>query len=484
MQLSSIPAKIAAIFAASAPPTSKNTIPLTQAGIIQPGQASYDVGFPSITMQPAASGGINPYGQDFNGILFASTGVNLWQSAGGTFPFDSAYATSIGGYPKGALLLRTDGTGYWFNTADNNSNDPEGATPTGWVPEWQAGITAVTGLTNTNVTLTSLQYGRPVITLAGTLTGNVQIIFPAFASEQWLVVNNTTGNFSITTKTASGTGVVIASASSQAIWSDGTNILAAGTTAAQIAGPVGAVRNMRCAISSASATATFTADEVVVETVLGGVRYCLPSFNKTVNLATTGAGGMDTGSAPASGFVAIYAIYNPTTGVSALLAKNASTLQTEVYSGANMPSGYTASALVGVWRTTAASLLVPGIQQDRTLTFSPVTVLSSTTTQASATALSIASAVPMNAKFIGGTNALAFTTTAGTLLSSTLSSDNATPSIGSFNVTLGGAATTINQIAAPFFNIQLITPQQIYYTFTIGGGTGQGITTQVNSYTF
>ncbi|MFJ3048524.1 hypothetical protein ACIPEN_22040, partial [Herbaspirillum chlorophenolicum] len=151
MQLSNLPARIAAIFAASAAPGYRNTIPLTQAGIAQPGQASYDVGFPSVTMQPAASGGINPYGQDFNGLGFALTAVQQWQSAGGTFPFDSAFATSVGGYPKGAVLINSAGDGFWISLADSNTNNPDtgGAN---WAPIDGYGITAVTGLTNANVT--------------------------------------------------------------------------------------------------------------------------------------------------------------------------------------------------------------------------------------------------------------------------------------------------------------------------------------------
>ncbi len=68
---------------------------------------------------------------------------------------------------------------------------------------------------------------------------------------------------------------------------------------------------------------------------------------------------MDSGTAPASGYVALYAIYNPTTGATALLAKNATAgLQAEVYAGGNMPAGYTASALIGVIPTNAGSQYV------------------------------------------------------------------------------------------------------------------------------
>ncbi len=129
---------------------------------------------------------------------------------------------------------------------------------------------------------------------------------------------------------------------------------------------VGTARNVVMSVTAASATATLTADEIIVETALGGFPFKLSSFSKTINLATIGAGGMDTGTAPTTGAVAIYAIYNPTTQTSALLATNASSVkQGNIYGGANMPTGYTASALVSVWLTTAASLFAIGYQQDR-----------------------------------------------------------------------------------------------------------------------
>lgn len=110
--------------------------------------------------------------------------------------------------------------------------------------------------------------------------------------------------------------------------------------------------------ATAGATVTFTANYVAVAAALGGQTFSLASFSETFNGATTGAGGMDTGSLPASGFVSIYAIYDPATGTPALLGTTAS--ETPVYGGAHMPSGYTASALLGIWPTTAGSLLVAG----------------------------------------------------------------------------------------------------------------------------
>ncbi|EOU3128503.1 TPA: hypothetical protein ACLH5A_004271, partial [Yersinia enterocolitica] len=133
----------------------------------------------------------------------------------------------------------------------------------------------------------------------------------------------------------------------------------------QLTGVVGTSRNAKMSVTAASSTATFTADELIVQTALGGLQYKLSSFSKTINLATTGAGGMDTGTVPANGFVALYAIYNPTTQISALLAVNASSVVApEVYGGSNIPAGYTASALVSVLPT-SSSQLAPVIQQGR-----------------------------------------------------------------------------------------------------------------------
>jgi hypothetical protein len=160
---------------------------------------------------------------------------------------------------------------------------------------------------------------------------------------------------------------------------------------------IGSARNVSMSVTAASATATLTADEIVVGAALGGQKYMLSSFNKTINLATTGAGGMDTGTAPVSGFVAIYAIYNPTTGTAALLAKNCTaSTPTSIYNGANMPSGYTASALDSIWRTNGSGQFVIGCQQDREINV-PVVAVVSGGTATSYTSFSLSAVVPLGA---------------------------------------------------------------------------------------
>lgn len=222
MQISGLPIRMPVPFADTG---TKNTIPQTSQVGITAGLASYPTGFPPLTMTPVAAGGVPPLGADFNGILNAITTAIRWANAGMGYPFDAAFASSVSGYPKGALLPNSAFTGYWLNTVDGNSTAPEAAdaSTTGWVPMLGYGSTAVT-LTSSSVTLTSLQASKRRIVLSGALTANVTLYFPAWVGE-WTVVNNCTGAYSVTLSTPSGTGVSIPGGSVYEIYGDGTNIV-------------------------------------------------------------------------------------------------------------------------------------------------------------------------------------------------------------------------------------------------------------------
>jgi hypothetical protein len=225
--------------------------------------------------------------------------------------------------------------------------------------------------------------------------------------------------------------------------------------------PVGAVRNLYCGCSGSTSSATFTADEIIVETALGGTTYKLASFNKTINISTTGAGGMDNGSPPANGFVAIYAIYNPTTTASALLAIDASSANMpQVYSGAYMPSGYTASALISVVATVSSQFKLFG-QIDRQVWFSNVQVLTIGANQ-SITTLGISAAVPYNAKKVSGLMSASFTS--GTI-TATVSMSSST--VAQQNMNAGAAASNAQQ---SFIDIPINVAQTISYGVTVNNG--------------
>lgn len=128
MQASNAPTKIQIPFANSG---AKNTIPIESQIGVTPGLASYTTGFPPLTMTPVVAGGVPPYGQDVNGILNAITAIQQWQSGGGLFKYDGVWSAANSGYAAGALLVRADNGGLWFNSVDGNTTDPD-ASGTGW----------------------------------------------------------------------------------------------------------------------------------------------------------------------------------------------------------------------------------------------------------------------------------------------------------------------------------------------------------------
>lgn len=246
MQLSNIPGKLVLPFANAG---GKSTIPVASQIGITAGAASLTDGFPPLTRTPIAAGGVPPSGLDMNGILYEMSAIIRWANAGGGYPYDGTFATdtNVGGYPKGARIMRSDGQGYWFNTVENNVTDPEaaGAATAGWVPDYQSGATSV-AMSGSSVTLTPNQYGKPLVVITGTLSANLNLIFPALA-QGWTVINNATGGYSITAKTASGSGVTLGTISQ--IVGDGTNMYAANPDSVQIVNNVATLRNIAPSLS-------------------------------------------------------------------------------------------------------------------------------------------------------------------------------------------------------------------------------------------
>lgn len=86
--------------------------------------ASYESGFPPITMTLKSAGGLPPKGQDMNQILYELSSLARWQSAGALNSYDSSFATAIGGYPKGAMLIGDSGLVIYISTTDGNVANP------------------------------------------------------------------------------------------------------------------------------------------------------------------------------------------------------------------------------------------------------------------------------------------------------------------------------------------------------------------------
>jgi hypothetical protein len=117
------------------------TFPIPTASQIPttPGAASLTDGFPPLNMQdPASQGGVPPFGQDMNGILYWLASYCVWLQAGGGFYYDAAFATENGGYDEGAQLQSTTNDALqWLNTVAANMTDPDD-------PDYAAGWIALT----------------------------------------------------------------------------------------------------------------------------------------------------------------------------------------------------------------------------------------------------------------------------------------------------------------------------------------------------
>ena len=123
MQASNIPTKFPIIFASSAAGGTIRTVPNTTS---TPGAASFTNGFPELNFEPEGSGGIPPFGQDFNGLLKVYSAWLQWQQAGGPIPYDATFQSAVGGYPKGALVQSAVTFGvFWLCLVDNNATNPD-----------------------------------------------------------------------------------------------------------------------------------------------------------------------------------------------------------------------------------------------------------------------------------------------------------------------------------------------------------------------
>lgn len=237
--------------------------------------------------------------------------------------------------------------------------------------------------------------------------------------------------------------------------------------------------NLKCSITTASAIATFTADYITVLEVSSGKFYRRSTFNKTADISGTGVGKMDTGAAPVSGYVATYAIYNPTTDTDATLSQNATAaVAPETYTGAFMPAGYTASALISVLPTNGSSQFKALFVQGRNIFPEVVTLLSTTTPQGSFVSLNISTGVPKNAKTLNA-NMIISGSVNGARLECGLAASASPSNLGNQTVNAGNTLSGIGEKFS-IVGVPLITEQVVYYFAAPSSGSLTGFI--INAY--
>lgn len=123
MQQSDIPSKSPLVFGQGATGSYIRTVPQTT---VDPGAASFTLGFPPQTFTDEGAGGTPPDGRDFNGILNHLSAWTRWFMAGGTAPYDSTFQTAIGGYPRNCVVGSLTNPGRsWRSLVDNNTTNPD-----------------------------------------------------------------------------------------------------------------------------------------------------------------------------------------------------------------------------------------------------------------------------------------------------------------------------------------------------------------------
>jgi hypothetical protein len=243
---------------------------------------------------------------------------------------------------------------------------------------------------------------------------------------------------------------------------------------------VGSSSNIRAQLASAGTTVTVTADTVTLGTALNGTPYTLTSYSQSFNGSTVGAGGMDVGSIPTSGYLALYAIYNPTAPAVSILGTTCASSCPTVYAGGSLPAGYTASALLTVVPTNATPAMKPFAVRGKTVVFGAINGPTTTVNVSNGTSASIATAVPPNAISVGGSLFASCGTAPGANVTSVaVGSDT---NLSGLQQLQGNCNSLTLTIESPFSALPLTTAQTIYWGVTVQG-TGPSALVQLSQYT-
>jgi hypothetical protein len=128
----------------------------------------------------------------------------------------STYSTSL----RLELMATGDQSGTWGDTTNTNLGTLLEQAITGVLSVSQGDAE----LTLTSTDGASDQARNAVVNLTGAMTSAQNVVVPD-ANKLYLIKNSTTGGFSVTVKTASGTGVAVPPGSSRWVYADGTNVV-------------------------------------------------------------------------------------------------------------------------------------------------------------------------------------------------------------------------------------------------------------------
>lgn len=156
---SAVPPKFPLVWGSSAGSAYIRSIPVPSQIGTQNCAASLTDGFPPLTFVPSVAGGCPPFGADFNGIFKQLSQWSQWQAAGSAILYDSAFQSSIGGYPKWSMISNASTPGcFWISSVDNNTTNPDAA-GAGWINTCAVGGVLTGTLPNPGLAATGVSAG-------------------------------------------------------------------------------------------------------------------------------------------------------------------------------------------------------------------------------------------------------------------------------------------------------------------------------------
>jgi hypothetical protein len=159
-------------------------------------------------------------------IVVAPVGINTIDSG-----------SSLSFQPGESAIIVSDGTNFYSIGFGQSAN---------FAFDYTSIAVAGTGA----YTLTGTELNRIAYNFTGLLTGNRSIIVPNTVQQYW-VSNQTTGAYTLTIKTAAGTGVIVAAGSRNILYSDGINVVDADTSTVSL--PISIAQGGTNAITASAA---------------------------------------------------------------------------------------------------------------------------------------------------------------------------------------------------------------------------------------
>lgn len=141
-----------------------------------------------------------------------------------------------------------------------------------------------------NVTLSSTEESYDIINLSGVITANISVNVST-AIREWIFYNGTSGAFTLTIKTSSGSGVQIPQGSKMLFYSDGTNVVSTDyppyfDTTVMIKGSVDQTKQFRFEADGLTTATTRVYTMPDADTTFVGTDFVQTITNKTIQAST------------------------------------------------------------------------------------------------------------------------------------------------------------------------------------------------------